>query len=225
MMGVGGRPLSLISVAGSCSRAGKTALAVTLIEALPRGATVAVKFTTTEDVFTRCPRGAPCVVCDIDVPYRVIEDPAVLQEAGTDTERLATAGARRVIWAIAKASAVTQAWAAVARGLAKEAGPVIMEGSTIVDIAHPELTLFVAHPFLSLARWKPTSAALLARADVAIVNQPQAETRRPAAAVLAEIERQRPGRPPLIADVTRPLATWAPALAARLATLTPAAAR
>ena len=65
-------------MSGACSRSGKTACAVSILEALPRGETVAVKFTTTEDVFERCPRGTPCVVCDIDVPFRLIEDAAIL---------------------------------------------------------------------------------------------------------------------------------------------------
>ena len=47
----------LISVAGACSRSGKTALAETIVKSLAADAPVAVKFTTTDDVFERCPRG------------------------------------------------------------------------------------------------------------------------------------------------------------------------
>ena len=53
-----------------------------------------MKFTTTEDVFERCPRGTPCVVCDIDVPFRHRGRPRRPREAGTDTARLRGAGAR-----------------------------------------------------------------------------------------------------------------------------------
>jgi hypothetical protein len=62
------RGMTLVAVSGACSRAGKTALAVSLLRGLPWGQAAAVKFTTTEDVFERYPRGTPCVVCDIDVP-------------------------------------------------------------------------------------------------------------------------------------------------------------
>src|SRR5262245_8502222 len=151
--------LALVSVSGAASRAGKTSLAVTLLRSLPPSSAVAVKFTTTEDVFERCPRGTPCVVCDIDVPFRIVEDARVLDEPGTDTARLAGAGARRVIWAISRASAVRAAWSRVA-GMAE--GLAVMEGSTIVDVARPDLLLFVAHPFLQPARWKATSAPLIA---------------------------------------------------------------
>src|SRR6185436_11682234 len=94
-----------IAVAGACSRSGKTAAAVSLLRALPPGTAAAVKFTTTEDVFERCPRGSPCIVCDIDVPYRIVRDEATLRQPGTDTDRLAAAGARTVVWAIAKQAA------------------------------------------------------------------------------------------------------------------------
>ncbi|MFI5008252.1 MAG: hypothetical protein ACHQKZ_12460, partial [Solirubrobacterales bacterium] len=118
----------LLSVSGATSRAGKTAAAVSLLRAVP-GAT-AVKFTTTDDAFTGCPRGTPCVVCDIDVPFRLIEDPAVLRQPGTDTDRFAAAGAGRVVWAITKPIAAAAAWEAVQARFA--GSPVVMEGSRVV---------------------------------------------------------------------------------------------
>ena len=195
-------------MSGACSRSGKTACAVSILEALPRGETVAVKFTTTEDVFERCPRGTPCVVCDIDVPFRIVEDEAVLTEAGTDTERLGRAGARQVLWAIAKQQAVEAAWRAVVSRIDARA-TVVMEGSTVVALAKPEWNVFVVHPFLSPERWKPTSPRLLADADLVVINRPAALTRPPSPEVLAEIERHRGARGYLVADVTRPAREWA----------------
>lgn len=207
----------LVSVSGACSRAGKTSLAVTLLRALPPGSATALKFTTTEDVFKRCPRGAPCVVCDIDVPFRIVQDPCVLRESGTDTDRLAAAGAARVVWCIAKTSAAGRAWRAVRRLVGE--GIVVLEGSTVVDLARPDLLLFVLHPFLSVSRWKPTSGPLLRRADAVIVNLPARDTRPPAPAVLAEVERHRGRSDTRVADVSRPLAEWAPDIAERLGAL------
>lgn len=208
--------MTIVSVAGACSRSGKTALAATLIRALPGGSVVAVKFTTTEDVFERCPRGTPCVVCDIDVPFRLIEAPAVLREPGTDTDRLAEAGASRVIWAIAKQSAAERAWRAVEERLGA-ASLVVMEGSSVVELARPDTLFFVVHPFLSVSRWKPTSALLLRQANAAVVNLPAAETRPPSTAVLDEARRLRGRDDILVADVTKPLREWAPDVASRLA--------
>jgi hypothetical protein len=207
--------LAIVSVSGACSRSGKTALAVSLLRALGPGAAAAVKFTTTEDVFERCPRGTTCVVCDIDVPFRIVEEGSVLDEPGTDTQRLREAGASRVVWAIARASAVEKAWAAV--GTRLSACPLlVMEGSTIVGTAGPDLLAFVVHPFLSPERWKPGSDALIARADAVVVNRPHDETRPPSEAVLRAIESARPRGPALVADVTRPPAEWSVMLNERL---------
>lgn len=206
--------MTLLSISGACSRSGKTAAAVSLLRALPAGRAAAVKFTTTEDVFERCPRGTPCVVCDIDVPYRIVDDPAVLTEAGTDTARLREAGASQVVWAIARGSSVGPAWDAVQRRLAG-ADVVIMEGSTIVSVARPDLQVFVAHPWLSPERWKPTSATCVARADLVVVNRPGSDARPPAPEVLDALRRLG-GPEPIVADVTRPPSEWAPKLARAL---------
>jgi len=207
---------TLISIAGATSRAGKTALAASVLRALPEGSAAAVKFTTTEDVFERCPRGTGCVVCDIEVPYRIVEDPKVLSEPHTDTRRLAEAGARQVVWAIARARSVGPAWQAV-RKRTVGAETVVMEGSTIVETARPDLLLFVAHPFLSPERWKPTSASLLARADLVVINTPAGERRAPAASVLAAIRQKARPDAVRIADVSAPFADWAGDVLARIA--------
>jgi molybdopterin-guanine dinucleotide biosynthesis protein len=209
--------MRIVSVSGACSGAGKTALLETLLRALP-GPAAAVKFTTTEDVFERCPRGSSCVVCDIDVPYRVIADPKVLREPGTDTDRLSAAGARPVLWAIARESAAAPAWDAVTRLLPPDA-LVVLEGSSVVErgLARPDLRLFVAHRKVPPERWKPTSASLIAAADRVVVHAPDGS--RPAAAVVEGIEARGGAGRWVAADVTTPLCGWAPDLAARVAAL------
>jgi hypothetical protein len=210
--------LALVSVSGACSRSGKTALAVTLLRALPPGRAAAVKFTTTDDVFERCPRGTPCVVCDIEVPFRIVADAETLGQPGTDTDRLGRAGARRVVWAIARTSAVRPAWAAV-KGMVADAEVTVMEGSSVVPWAQPDLRLFVAHPFLSPARWKEGSAALIAGSDFVVVNRPEGERRPPAAEVMTALAASRGGAAIVTADVARAPGEWSSALAARLAGL------
>ena len=202
----------LVSVSGATSRAGKTALAASLLRARP-GA-VAVKFTATEDVFERCPRGTPCVVCDIATPFRIVEDPVVLGEEGTDTRRLADAGAMRVVWAIARAAHMDEAWAAV-RERVGGASVVVMEGSTIVDTARPDLLFFVLHPHLDPARWKPTASALIARADAVVLNRMAGDLRLPSPAVTAALSARHPRRV-AIADAASPSLAWADDLAARI---------
>ena len=213
--------MRIVAVSGTCSRAGKTALAETVLRALPRGA-AAVKFTTTEDVFERCPRGSRCVVCDIDVPFRLVTDPAVLREPGTDTDRLAAAGARMVLWVIAKAGAAERAWSA-ATTLIEDADIVVLEGSTVVErgYARPDVQLFVAHRATPPDRWKPTSSALVAGSDLVVVHR---DTGHVAPEVEEALDAMGARGKRVVADVTRPLATWAPLLAARLDALVPVGA-
>jgi hypothetical protein len=209
--------VGLVSVAGATSRAGKTALAASILRGLPEGAATAVKFTTTDDVFERCPRGTPCVVCDIDVPFQIVTEARVLREPGTDTDRLAAAGARRVVWAIARKGALERAWRRVGELL--EPGLWVMEGSTIAFLAKPDLTLFVVHPFLDPARWKDSSQHLLREADVVLINRPAGEVRAPSGAVLEAIRALRGKADARVADVTQPLCEWAPDLAGKVEAL------
>jgi molybdopterin-guanine dinucleotide biosynthesis protein len=211
----------VVSVSGTCSRAGKTALAEAVLRAWPSRTATAVKFTVTDEIFECCPRGTACAVCDIDVPFRMVDDPATLDEAGTDTARLGAAGARQVLWMIARQSAAAEAWRAVARRL-PSSGLVVLEGSTVVPLVAPALRLFVVHPFLSPQRWKPTTPALVKTSHAVIVNRPAAERRPPSPDVLAALA-------PLltqelrIADLAEPLASWAPDLTQRLQQLLEAA--
>jgi hypothetical protein len=199
----------IVTVSGACSRAGKTAAAVSLVEAFPAHSAVAIKFTTTEDIFKRCPRGTPCVVCDIEQPFRLVEDPEVLRQPGTDTDRLAAAGAARVVWCIAKKAHALAAWTAVRQSLRGDE-PIVIEGSTIVGIARPDWNVFVVHPFLAPERWKPGSDELVRSADMVVVNIRAKERRAPAQSVISALERQRGGREIRVANVTRPVAEWAP---------------
>ena len=206
----------IVTVSGACSRAGKTAAAVSLVEAFPSGHAVAVKFTTAEDVFKRCPRGTPCVVCDIEEPFRLIEDPEVLHQAGTDTARLSAAGARRVVWVVAKRQHAEAAWSIVRSSLRADE-PVVIEGSSVVALARPDCNVFVVHPFLAPERWKAGSEDLVRSADVVVVNIRAKERRAPAQSVISALERWRGGREIRVANVTRPIAEWAPDLQSRLA--------
>ncbi len=213
--------MRIVSISGACSRAGKTALAESVLRALPRGTAAAVKFTTTEDVFERCPRGSACVVCDIDVPFRIVRDDAVLRQPGTDTDRLAAAGAREVVWAITRASAAPLAWAAVTRLLAGT--PLaVLEGSTVVEqgLAQPDLRIFVAHRSMPPERWKPTSRALAAGEHRVVVHTAGPA---PAKSVLAALDALGARDNRVVADATRPLSSWDRDLERRLLEL--AAAR
>ncbi len=200
-------------VAGSSSRAGKTALAETVLRSLG-GKAAAIKFTTTDDVFERCPRGTTCVVCDIDVPFKVIRDAATLGEKGTDTARLKDATSGPVLWTITRRSVVEQAWRATLQ-FVENPQTLVIEGSTIADACQPDFTFYVVHPFLSPQRWKDRARDLMARADCVVVNRQASEPREPNALVMAAIHEAHP-YDLRIADVSSLLHVWANDLIPRL---------
>lgn len=215
--------MTTVVVAGSSSRAGKTALAETVLRGLG-GRAAAVKFTTTDDVFKRCPRGTTCIVCDIDVPFKVVRDEATLGESGTDTARLKAATEGPVLWTIARKSVAALAWEATlllleqARVDAKALGEgrgLVVEGSSVASLCSPDFTFFVVHPFLSPARWKEGTRELIGRANCVVVNRQAAEGRAPSAEVMAAIHEARP-YDLRVADVVEPLDTWAGDLWPRL---------
>ena len=215
--------MTTVVVAGSSSRAGKTALAETLLRGLG-GLAAAVKFTTTDDVFERCPRGTACIVCDIDVPFKVVRDDATLGEAGTDTARLAAATKGPVLWTIARKSVAALAWEATERLLDQASADaetrgadhgLVVEGSTVASLCSPDFTFFVVHPFLSPARWKDGTRERIGRADCVVVNRAASESREPAAEVMAAIHEEHP-YDLRVADVLMPLDTWAGDLLPRL---------
>lgn len=215
--------MTTVVVAGSSSRAGKTALAETVLRGLG-GRAAAVKFTTTDDVFKRCPRGTTCIVCDIDVPFKVVRDEATLGESGTDTARLKAATEGPVLWTIARKSVAALAWEATlllleqARVDAKASGEgrgLVVEGSSVASLCSPDFTFFVVHPFLSPARWKEGTRELIGRANCVVVNRQASEGRAPSAEVMAAIHEARP-YDLRVADVVEPLDTWAGDLWPRL---------
>lgn len=189
------------------------------------GRAAAVKFTTTDDIFEKCPRGTTCIVCDIDVPFKVVRDEATLGESGTDTARLGAATAGPVLWTIARKSVAALAWEATVRLLdqawadAKSAPDgnhgLVVEGSTVASLCAPDFTFFVVHPFLSPERWKDGTRELIGRADGVVINRQAGEKREPSPEVMAAIHEAHP-YDLRVADVLEPLDTWAGDLLPRL---------
>lgn len=162
----------VISVAGATSRAGKTLLAEQLIQyCASLGVPVyAVKFTTTTDLPSPCPRGTPCTVCDLSERFRIVRDPSILLQPGKNTQRLAAAGATEVIWIIARKSYLPQAYNHLLTHLSQDA-VTVMEGSTITSFCEPDLLFYVAANHIAPSRWKENAQAILDQADFVILNK------------------------------------------------------
>jgi hypothetical protein len=170
----------IISVAGATSGAGKTLLAEQIIQyCASRGVPVyAVKFTTTTDIPSPCPRGTPCTVCDLSEKFRIIRDPEILLQPGKNTQRLAAAGASEIIWIISRKSYLPQAYSHLLSHLSPDAVTVI-EGSTVTSFCEPDLLFYVAANHISPKRWKDNAQEISATADFFILNTKQGMPKHP----------------------------------------------
>jgi hypothetical protein len=164
--------MRIISIAGATSKAGKTLLAEQLIRycTARHSPVYAVKFTTTSDLPSPCPRGAPCTVCDLSENFRIIRDPEILKQKGKNTARFYDSGATEVIWVVAKKSQLPIAYGHLLTHLPHEA-LVLMEGSTIISISRPDLVFYVFANHIAPQRWKESAKELIARSDFVVINQ------------------------------------------------------
>jgi hypothetical protein len=164
--------MRIISVAGATSKAGKTELAEQLIAYCSRQyhPVIAVKFTTTSDLPSPCPRGAPCTVCDLSDAFRIVTDPAILNQPRKNTHRFAVAGADQVLWVIARKSQLENAYQHLLAHIPDHA-LVIMEGSTITELCRPDLLFYIFANNIPATKWKNSASRILEKADVILRNR------------------------------------------------------
>jgi hypothetical protein len=197
----------IISIAAPGNGSGKTSVIAGILAAHP-GRLTAVKFTTVFRDGINCPRTERACACrELHGRYTVVTDPQVLATEDTDTGRLTRAGARAVLWCLARVGAHEEAWAHLKAALVPEDADLITEGNTVVPHLRPDLLVMVASPRLPRGRWKPDAWDLMRRADHVVVN-PHGAGAEGAAVLAEEIAAARGGRQPSIEDVSRPLARW-----------------
>lgn len=164
--------MKIISVAGATSKAGKTLLAEQIIRycAERYSPVYGVKFTTTSDLPSPCPRGAPCNVCDLSDRFRIVRDESILNEKGKNTQRLKQANATEVIWVISKQACLPVAYEHLLTHLPENA-VVVMEGSTVTSLCKPDLLLYVIGNHIPRARWKDSATDIMELADFIVLNR------------------------------------------------------
>ena len=179
-----------IVVAGTSSGVGKTSVAEAVTEVLARRCpTSAAKITVTHGE-RGCPHGGKgCNVCgSLGGRFQIITRPAIITQQGTDTARFAVAGAEPVLWTIARAEFVSDAWSEM-RELLKPTVCAVIESNTLALRIAPTVTLMVVDPSASRRLWKASAAELIATADFVVFNdRGPSEKRR---ALLEEIEHLR----------------------------------
>ncbi len=204
--------MRIVSIAAPGNGSGKTHVLTACLRAHP-GRFAAVKFTTVFRDGANCPRTATACACrSLHGRFTVVTDASVLGMPDTDTGRLTGAGARRVLWCLARPDAHAEAWGHIRQDLIPGEELVLTEGNTAIPVLKPDLLIFVASPAVDRGRWKPDAEKLIRDADHVIVN-PHGGDEAAASALADALGRHRGGVRPPIVDVSQPMASWeAPAL-------------
>ena len=208
--------MRLIGVVSHGNGAGKTRFITGLLEANP-GRFATVKFTTVYRDGKFCPKDTQrtCACTRLHDEFNVITDPEVLAQPNTDTGRITAAGARKVIWCLAREGAHLEAWQHVKELLAPDE-ELVTEGNSAMLVVPSDLLIFLVNPCMPRRFWKSNWRALAERAHVVVVNEaPEAiGKRRPAdeaerRASMAEVQAATPETPRIVGRLTAPWAEWA----------------
>jgi hypothetical protein len=147
-----------------------------------------------------CGRGASCGVCETvsgKTPSRLITHPGAIHKRGTDTARLADAGAAGVAWIIALRQAAPAAVEAAIRYLeSKGARGVVIEGTTALEWISPLASVMVATD--PGRQWKNVALHYVGACDIVLRNAvptPPGDMPAPAAFAAAR---------PLLCDLANP---------------------
>ena len=120
-----------------------------------------------------CGRGASCGVCETvssRLPSRIITAPGAINKHGTDTWRLAQAGAVSVAWVITLRSAAPEAvQSAIDHLLANGAQSVLIEGTTALDWIAPDAAVMVATD--PGRKWKDVALRCIGRCNIILRNR------------------------------------------------------
>jgi len=207
--------MRIVGVVGHGNGAGKTLLLERILQAWP-GRFAAAKFTTIFRDGQFCPRDQRrrCACSRLHGEHEVVADPAIVGQENTDTGRLLRAGARRVLWCLAREGHHEACWQDAREILAGEP-ELLTEGNTALLSIPADALLFIVNPCVPRSSWKPNWRPLAERAAAVLVNEaPEALGARPAAdederaAALAEVQEAAPSTPRIVARLEAPLSEW-----------------
>ena len=181
--------MNIVIVGGPHSGVGKTLASEIAIRSLAGRSIGAIKLTVADgerdpahdhgasalavaDAAGICGRGASCGVCETvssSLPSRLISSERAIRKPGTDTRRLADAGAIAVIWIITLRDAAPQAVAAAMEQLERRGAELtVIEGTTALEWLTPEASVMVATD--PGKRWKDVALRHVRSCDVVLRN-------------------------------------------------------
>ncbi|HKY31297.1 MAG TPA: hypothetical protein VJV23_02090 [Candidatus Polarisedimenticolia bacterium] len=211
--------MTIVSVTAPANGSGKTTAVAAMAAAFP-GRWAAVKFTTVYKDGVHCPRSQGSCACrELKGAFTIVDDPRTLLAAGTDTGRLAGAGAVPVLWCLARPGAHAEAWRRLRSERLGPCAAILTEGNAIVREISPDLLVAVVSPAAPRERWKADSWDLIRRAGVVVVNSHGGDAAG-LEGIVRDVAAARGGLRPPVADLTRPMTEWdGGRLARRLAAL------
>jgi len=181
--------MDIVIVGGPHSGVGKTLAAEVALRALDGLGYGAIKLTVADgerdpehdhgssalsvaDAAGICGRGMSCGVCETvsaKLPSRLITTEGAIHKRGTDTARLAEAGAVAVAWIITLRDAAPAAVeAAISYLESKGARGVVIEGTTALDWIRPKASVMVATD--PGRKWKEVAVRHVRACDVVLLN-------------------------------------------------------
>ena len=131
--------MKIITVSGAHSGIGKTTIAEHILSQLRNWS--ALKVTVIKD--GPCPRKISCGVCEQqNAPFSIVSEARIINQKGKDTQRMKSAGAKKVLWLKAKPSGLKQGLRkALARFNSCEG--VVIEGSSVLKYLKPDWGIFI----------------------------------------------------------------------------------
>lgn len=119
-----------------------------------------------------CGRGASCGVCETvhsRTPSRLITHQGAIYKQGTDTCRLADAGAIGVVWVISLREAAPAALDAATLSLTERgANTIVIEGTTALEWLQPDASVLVATD--PGRTWKQVALTQVGHCDIVLRN-------------------------------------------------------
>ncbi len=168
------KKMKLISVAGTSSNVGKTAVCESLIRYLSdpdnktcnKGNVSALKITTRHQGF--CSKGS-CGVCDsIKYPFVIVDDEATIDQEGKDTARFKSAGARKVVWLLSFPETLSDGVSA-ALDYFNTDETIVIEGNSILSVHDVDLAIMVTRP--PQKDIKKSASKIFQKIDTVIINK------------------------------------------------------
>jgi molybdopterin-guanine dinucleotide biosynthesis protein len=156
--------MKIVCITAAMSGLGKTTLAERILSRVENWAACKVTACVGGDRHV-CPRGkgTECGVCgSLKEKFVIEESDEVIEDEGTDTARLKSAGARKVLWVKSKPRYLAVAVREAVQRLAGYDG-VIFEGNHVLSCLDPDIAVMIRS---EKSRYKRSARAVLEKIDL-----------------------------------------------------------